>query len=485
MNTQLLFESTLAILPECVLILAGLLILICAPVLKKRWAGSLFLLAVSATLFSFVLNFSRFSGESSAFSGALVIDSFSAYFNSLFLMAAFVTILFSKDHLEKRSQWLEEFYTLVLFCTSGMMILASSVELMTLFVGFEIMSIAVYILSGFRVRSANSTESGIKYLILGGFSSAVLLFGIALLYGATGSTFIEEILRNPANLPMYVCGATFVAIGVIFKIGAVPLHQWVPDIYDGAPITVTGYMSVAVKAAAFLLVLRIFVDSAMVFENYMTMAVQIVAVLTMVIGNIAAIYQKNVKKMLAYSSIAHAGFALVGVAAVLSDASVGSGNVLYYLFAYTFMNLGAFGILAYASREGDDCDTFEKISGLWRRKPAAAFALGIFMFSLAGIPPTIGFFGKYRVFLAAVEVNMTPLALIGIITSVISAYYYLKVLVCAFMRDDSYGASDSKLLSGTVIAVLATATVFFGIFPLLSWDLAAQASNVFLTTIPF
>ncbi|MCY3986688.1 MAG: proton-conducting transporter membrane subunit, partial [Candidatus Dadabacteria bacterium] len=211
----------------------------------------------------------------------------------------------------------------------------------------------------------------------------------------------------------------------------------------------------------------------------------IVAVLTMVIGNIAAIYQKNVKKMLAYSSIAHAGFALVGVAAVLSDASVGSGNVLYYLFAYTFMNLGAFGILAYASREGDDCDTFEKISGLWRRKPAAAFALGIFMFSLAGIPPTIGFFGKYRVFLAAVEVNMTPLALIGIITSVISAYYYLKVLVCAFMRDDSYGASDSKLLSGTVIAVLATATVFFGIFPLLSWDLAAQASNVFLTTIPF
>ncbi|MCY4263173.1 MAG: NADH-quinone oxidoreductase subunit N [Candidatus Dadabacteria bacterium] len=485
MNTQLLFESTLAILPECVLILAGLLILICAPVLKKRWAGSLFLLAVSATLFSFVLNFSRFSGESSAFSGALVIDSFSAYFNSLFLMAAFVTILFSKDHLEKRSQWLEEFYTLVLFCTSGMMILASSVELMTLFVGFEIMSIAVYILSGFRVRSANSTESGIKYLILGGFSSAVLLFGIALLYGATGSTFIEEILRNPANLSMYVCGATFVAIGVIFKIGAVPLHQWVPDIYDGAPITVTGYMSVAVKAAAFLLVLRIFVDSAMVFENYMTMAVQIVAVLTMVIGNIAAIYQKNVKKMLAYSSIAHAGFALVGVAAVLSDASVGSGNVLYYLFAYTFMNLGAFGILAYASREGDDCDTFEKISGLWRRKPAAAFALGIFMFSLAGIPPTIGFFGKYRVFLAAVEVNMTPLALIGIITSVISAYYYLKVLVCAFMRDDSYGASDSKLLSGTVIAVLATATVFFGIFPLLSWDLAAQASNVFLTTIPF
>ena len=485
MNMQVLFESTLAILPECVLILAGLLILICAPILKKRWTGSLFLLAISGTVLSLILNFSRFSGESSAFSGALVIDSFSAYFNSLFLLAALATILFSKDHLEGRTQWLEEFYALVLFCTSGMMVLASSVELMTLFVGFEIMSIAVYILSGFRSKSLDSTESGVKYLVLGGFSSAVLLFGIALLYGATGSTFLEEILKSPGNLPMYVCGAAFVAVGVIFKIGAVPLHQWVPDIYDGAPLTVTGYMSVAVKAAAFVLLLRIFLGSAPGFENYMTAAVQIAAVLTMVVGNIAAIYQKSVKRMLAYSSVAHAGYALVGVAAVFSDSSVGSGSVLYYLFAYTFMNLGAFGILAYASREGDDCDTFERISGLWSRKPAASLALGVFMFSLAGIPPTIGFFGKYRVFLAAVDANLTPLAVIGIIASVISAYYYLKVLVYAFMREDSYGASANKPLSGATIAVLTAVTVFFGIFPFLSWDLAAQASNTLLAAIAF
>ncbi len=485
MNLQTLFESTLAILPECVLILAAVLILICAPILKKRWRGSLFILAVSATALSLVLNFSRFSGESSAFSGALAIDSFSAYFNSLFLLAALSTILFSKDHLEKRSQWLEEFYALVLFCTSGMMILASSVELMTLFVGFEIMSIAVYILSGFRSGSLDSTESGVKYLVLGGFSSAVLLFGIALLYGATGSTFISEIIANPENLPMYVCGAAFVAAGVVFKIGAVPLHQWVPDIYDGAPLTVTGYMSVAVKAAAFVLLLRIFLGSAPEFENYMTVAVQIAAVLTMIVGNIAAIYQSSVKRMLAYSSVAHAGYALVGVAAVLSEPSVGSGSVLYYLFAYTFMNLGAFGILAYASREGNDCDTFERISGLWKRKPAASLALGVFMFSLAGIPPTIGFFGKYRVFLAAVDANLTLLAVIGIIASVISAYYYLKVLVCAFMREDSYGASENKPLSGAVIAALAAATVFFGIFPFVSWDLAAQASNTLLAAIAF
>ena len=208
MSIQALFESTLVILPECILILSGLLILICAPILKKRWKESLFLLAVLGTVASFVLNFSRFSGTGSAFSGAIVIDSFSAYFNSLFLMAALATILFSKDHLQKRTEWLEEFYALVLFCTSGMMVLASSVELMTLFVGFEIMSIAIYILSGFRSRCLDSTESGVKYLVLGGFSSAVLLFGIALLYGATGSTFLDEILAGvPVNLPMYICGA--------------------------------------------------------------------------------------------------------------------------------------------------------------------------------------------------------------------------------------------------------------------------------------
>jgi len=485
MSIQALLQSTLVILPECILVLTGILILVCAPILKQRWTKLLFLLAVSGAATSFILNFSRFSGTSSAFSGAIAIDSFSAYFNSIFLLATLATLLLSNDYLQNRSQWVEEFYALVLFCTSGMMILASSVELMTLFVGFEIMSIAIYILSGFRSKSLDSTESGVKYLILGGFSSAVLLFGIALLYGATGSTFIDEILKNPVNLPMYVCGAVFVAAGVIFKIGAVPLHQWVPDIYDGAPLTVTGYMSVAVKAAAFLLLLRIFFDSAPAFESYMTVAVQIVAILTMLVGNIAAIYQKSVKRMLAYSSIAHAGYALVGVSAVLSDASVGSGSVLYYLFAYTFMNLGAFGILAYLSREESDCDTFESISGLWKRNPAISLALGIFMFSLAGIPPTIGFFGKYRVFLAAVDANLTPLAVIGIITSVISAYYYLKVLVYAFMKEDSYGATSSKPLSGATIAALTAATVFFGIFPFLSWDFAVQASNTLLTAIAF
>ncbi len=485
MNIQTLLRDTIAIAPELTLVLTALIVLILSSILKRSGSKEFFFISVAGTIISLVLNFSRFSEEISAFSGALEINSFSAYFNSIFLLAALGTILFSKDYLDKRTQWIEELYALVLLCTCGMMILASSVELMTLFVGFEIMSIAVYILSGFAGRSGDSNEAGVKYLVLGGFSSAVLLFGIALLYGATGSTFIREILQSPDNLPMYICGATLVAAGIVFKIGAVPLHQWIPDIYDGAPLTVAGYMSVAVKAAAFAMLLRIFLDSGPELQSYLPKAVQIIAALTMIIGNVAAIYQKSVKRMLAYSSIAHAGYALVGVAAVISVPSVGSASVLYYLFAYALMNLGAFGILAHISGEKNDCDTFERISGLWKRNPAAAFALGILMFSLVGIPPTIGFFAKYRVFLAAVEAQLTPLAVIGIITSVISAYYYLKVLAYAFMREDRYGASIRKPVSGATLAALTAASVFFGIFPLFSWELAAQASERLFALIAF
>lgn len=485
MDIPTLVSGTLAIAPELVLALAGLLILVISPLVKSGRGEAFFLIAAAGVAISLALNFGRFETDVRAFSGVLAVDSFSAYFNSIFLLSALATLVFAKDHMKSRTDCLDEFYALLLLCTSGMMILASSVELMTLFVGFEIMSIAVYILSGWRSGSADSTESGVKYLVLGGFSSAVLLFGIALLYGATGSTFVVEILRAADGSAMYICGTALVAAGIIFKVGAVPLHQWVPDIYEGAPVTVTGFMSVAVKAAAFAILMRIFLDPAVVSGSYLSAAIQAAAVLTMVVGNIAAIYQKSVKRMLAYSSVAHAGYALVGVAAVLSDSSVGSGSVFYYLFAYSFMNLGAFGILAYASGRENDCDTFEKISGLWKRKPAAALALGVFMFSLAGIPPTVGFFGKYRVFSTAVDAGMAPLAVIGIIASVISAYYYLKILVHAFMKEDSYGASERQPLAGATIAVLAAGTVFFGIFPLLSWDLALRASATLSAAAPF
>ena len=480
-----LFSDTAAVAPELALVLVAVAILVVSASLKRSGGGMFFLLAAGGVAASFVLNLGRFSSEASAFSSALRIDSFSAYFNSIFLLAAAATLFLSKDHFRNRPARVEEFYALLLLCTSGMMILASSVELVTLFVGFEIMSVSVYVLSGWNAGSKRSTESGVKYLVLGAFSSAVMLFGIALLYGATGSTFLPEIFRGPSDSPMYVCGTALVAAGVVFKAGAVPLHQWVPDIYDGAPLTVAGYMSVAVKAAAFALLLRIFLDPSMSAGGYLPTAAAVAAVLTMAVGNIAAVYQRSVKRMLAYSSVAHAGYVLVGAAAVLSDASVGSAGVFYYLFVYALMNLGAFGVLAYLSGEKNDCDTFEKISGLWKRKPAAALALGVFMFSLAGIPPTAGFFGKYRVFSAAVDAGLAPLAVIGIITSVISVYYYLKVLAYAFMREDSYGAGESRPFAGAAIAVLAAGAFFFGIFPLFSWDMALRASGAISGAAPF
>lgn len=479
-----LFSATAAVAPELVLVLAAVAILVVSAALKR--SGGMFLaLAAGAVAAAFVLNAARFSAETSAFSGALRIDSFSAYFNSIFLLAAAATLFLSRDHLAKGPARLEEFYALLLLCTSGMMILASSVELVTLFVGFEIMSVSVYILSGWSAGGERSTESGVKYLVLGAFSSAVTLFGIALLYGATGSTFLPEIFRGPSDSPTYVCGTALVAAGVLFKAGAVPFHQWVPDIYDGAPLTVAGYMSVAVKAAAFAIFLRIFLDPSMSAGGYAADAAALAAALTMVVGNIAAVYQKSVKRMLAYSSVAHAGYLLVGAAAVLRDPSVASAGVFYYLFVYALMNLGAFGVLACSSGEKNDCDTFERISGLWKRKPAAALALGAFMFSLAGIPPTAGFFGKYRVFSAAVDAGLAPLAAVGIIASVISVYYYLKVLAHAFMREDSYGANRSGPLAGAAIAVLAAGSVFFGIFPLFSWDMALRASAAVSAVAPF
>ena len=480
-----LLSGTLAVAPELALIVVAVAILAGSAASGKSGGALFFALAAGGVAAAFVLNLGRFSAEVSAFSGALRIDSFSAFLNSIFLLAAAATLFLSKDHLGNRAARLEEFCALLLLGTAGMMILASSVELVTLFLGFEIMSIAVYVLSGWNPDSERSTESGVKYLVLGGFSSAVMLFGIALLYGASGSTFLTEIFRGPSHSPMYVCGTVLVAAGAVFKAGAVPLHQWVPDIYDGAPLTVAGYMSVAVKTAAFALLMRIFLDSSMSAGGYLPAALQVVAVLTMVVGNIAAVYQKSVKRMLAYSSVAHAGYALVGVAAVLRDPSVGSGSVFYYLFAYAFMNLGAFGVLAYASGEKNDCDTFEKISGLWKRRPAGALALAVFMFSLAGIPPTAGFFAKYRVFAAAVDAGLAPLAVVGVVASVISVYYYLRVLAFAFMKEDSYGAGKSGPLAAATIAALAAGAVFFGIFPLFSWDMALRASAAISAAAPF
>lgn len=483
MDLSDLFKSTLLIGPEISLIVAGLVIIVVGSILKQKAGVYAFVLALVGLGAAFGLNLERFGTSELAFGGALSLDQYAAYFNVIFIIGALAAIVFAKDHLHSKDEFASEFFALILFSTSGMMILSSAKEFMTLFLGFEIMSISVYILSAFNRRSVRSTEAGIKYLILGGFASAILLYGIALLYGASGSVYLGFILENfDMGNPLYIAGAALVLIGLIFKIGAFPLHQWVPDIYEGAPTSVTAFMSVGVKAAAFAILLRVIFESFYPIQVSFMPILWVVAIFTVIIGNVAAIVQTSVKRMLAYSSIAHAGYALIGVVAAYGGQVLAVSSVIYYLFAYTFMNLGAFGVLAYLSRDGKECEKFTDLSGLWSRRPFVALALGIFMFSLAGIPPTIGFFAKYRVFLSAVQAEFYWLAVIGIVGSVISAYYYLRVLVFAFMKPEANPFPSFKLASSIVLVILSVATVALGIFPFDSWDLAVQAAGSVLTT---
>ncbi|MEE8299070.1 MAG: NADH-quinone oxidoreductase subunit N [Thermodesulfobacteriota bacterium] len=478
MDLSEVFKSTLLIGPEISLIIAGLILIVLDPILKGSAKKNLYVLALLGLAIGFILNLKRFGVAETAFSGALSLDQFAAYFNIIFLLGAFLSVIISRDYLSNTNKYSNEFFALILFSTSGMMILSSAKEFMSLFLGFEIMSISVYILAAFNRKSARSTEAGIKYLILGGFSSAILLYGIALLYGASGSVYLDEIVSkfDPTN-PLFLAGSALVLVGFIFKIGAFPLHQWVPDVYEGAPMPVTAFMSVGVKAAAFAILLRVIFEGFSEIQISIMPVLWIVAVFTMIVGNIAAIAQKSIKRMLAYSSIAHAGYALVGVVAAYGGDKLAVSSVIYYLFAYMFMNLGAFGVLAYLSRDGKECETFDDISGLWRKRPYLALALGVFMFSLAGIPPTLGFFAKYRLFLSAVQADFYWLAVIGILSSVVSAYYYLRVLVYAYMKEETTTFPSYKFASSVVLIVLCIGTLVLGVFPFGSWNLALEAAG--------
>lgn len=478
MDLSEVFKSTLLIGPEISLIIAGLILIVLDPILKGSAKKNLYVLALLGLAIGFILNLKRFGVAETAFSGALSLDQFAAYFNIIFLLGAFLSVIISRDYLSNTNKYSNEFFALILFSTSGMMILSSAKEFMSLFLGFEIMSISVYILAAFNRKSARSTEAGIKYLILGGFSSAILLYGIALLYGASGSVYLDEIVSkfDPTN-PLFLAGSALVLVGFIFKIGAFPLHQWVPDVYEGAPMPVTAFMSVGVKAAAFAILLRVIFEGFSEIQISIMSVLWIVAVFTMIVGNIAAIAQKSIKRMLAYSSIAHAGYALVGVVAAYGGDKLAVSSVIYYLFAYMFMNLGAFGVLAYLSRDGKECETFDDISGLWRKRPYLALALGVFMFSLAGIPPTLGFFAKYRLFLSAVQADFYWLAVIGILSSVVSAYYYLRVLVYAYMKEETTTFPSFKFASSVVLIVLCIGTLVLGVFPFDSWNLALEAAG--------
>lgn len=403
-----------------------------------------------------------------------MVGGMAAFGTVLILIGTLVTFLFCHDYFEKVGRFHPEVYAIILFATMGMVVLATSTNLVSVFLGLETMSIALYVLAGVNRHDKRSIEGALKYFLLGAFSSAFLLYGIALLYGAAGSTSLEAIAAVTDKGLFYWAGVALLLTGFFFKISVVPFHMWTPDVYQGAPTPITGYMATAAKTAGFFSLILVLSRALDTSVDQWSEVLKVIAVLTMVFGNVIALVQTNIKRMLAYSSIAHAGYVLVGLAA---GTEAGYTAVQFYLFAYTIMNLGAFGVISYYERyKGLDLTELDNYAGLGFKQPMMAVMLSIFLFSLVGIPPLLGFAGKYLVFAAAVQANMITLAVIGVLTSAAAAYYYLRVMVYMYMRDANteFELPPVGLTYTLVIGFLAVLTVALGVMPWTVADLLAS-----------
>jgi len=435
------------------------------------------------------------SAETLFFTPLFMVDPMAIFFKMVFLIAAGLTILISTNYLKIEGFDLGEYYAVLLFSVLGMMVMASANDFIVIYLGLELMTISFYVLAGFFKTDLRSNESALKYLILGGFASALFLYGISLLYGATGSTEISAIATQLQQQklsgtlvgnPLLALSMIMLLAGLCFKVAAVPFHMWTPDVYEGAPTSVTAFMSVGPKAAGFAVMLRVLLVAMGALQDRWMVILTIISVLTMTLGNVAAIVQRNVKRMLAYSSIAHAGYILLGIVASARASVAGSSSVLFYILSYTFMNLGAFSVLLAVRKEDKQTGLvvastdLEDLSGLAQRDSLLAFLMLIFMFSLTGIPPTAGFVAKFNLFMSAVEANLVWLAVIGVINSAISAYYYLRVLVYIYMREPQ-GTQyiDSSNALWVALLVAAMTTLLIGILPNLSFNIA-RASVVSL-----
>jgi NADH-quinone oxidoreductase subunit N len=424
-----------------------------------------------------------------AFDGAYTVDALTTFLDVLFVAIVALTIAFAPDYLEPRDLPLAEFSAVLIFAMAGAMILAASTDLLLLFLGLELMVLPGYMLAGFHKTDGYSTEGAIKYFLLGSFSSAIFLFGLAFVWGLTGSTRVAdvaEMLRavvegGAALSPGLAMGLAFMTTGVAFKIAAVPFHYWTPDAYQGSPTPVTGYLSVGPKIGAFALILRLFVEALGDLQAYWLPVIVVLAALTMTLGNLVALTQNNVKRMLAYSSIAHTGYMLVGLAAYAAGQLNGLEGLLYYGAAYSFMNLGAFAVVAALQRRAGVTSNLDTFAGLGRREPWLGVLMTLFLLSLTGIPPTAGFFAKAYVILAAVQAGgpVAILAVIAVLNAAAAAFYYLRVVVYMYMREPQTEApplAHSRLLWGG-LATATALTIILGLFPGPFLDIVNQAAQ--------
>jgi NADH-quinone oxidoreductase subunit N len=468
------------ILPEIflsVLAMALLLINVFVPSSQKSYLGYISFVGVVVAA---ILVGTGWGAPVESFSGSVVQDNFATFFKMIFLLSAGLAILISDQYMEREGCNHGELYPLILFTVVGMMLMAAGTDLMTIFLGLEVMSVSLYILAGFNRANLKSNEAGLKYFLLGAFSTGFLLYGMALTYGATGTTRIAKIaavvgqMTAPSANVMLVAGMLLMLTGFAFKVAAAPFHMWTPDVYEGAPTPMTAFMSAGPKAAGFAAALRIFLVALPTLQVEWSQLLWVLAVLTMTIGNITALRQDNIKRMLAYSSIAHAGYALVGFAA---GNSTGTAGILFYMLSYTFMNIGAFAVIILIGKKGESNGNVMDFAGLGFRHPVLAVVMSVFLFSLAGIPPTAGFIGKFYLFSGAIQKGYIGLAVIGVLNSAASVYYYLRVMVYMYMKEPTEDFEWTQVSAPIALSLLisVSGTLILGIVPSVILQYAEQA----------
>ncbi len=458
------------IAPEIVITIFGFLVLmvdVFSP--KKERKGYLGVISLIGILIAFFYTLPLMGSASFGFGGMFTSDGYALFFKITFMIIAFLTVLISMGYAHREGIDFGEYYALILFATLGMMLMAAGTHLIIIFLGLETMSISIYILAGMMREDRKSVESAFKYFLLGAFATGFLLYGIALLYGATGSLYLKDIAayissKNLLRNPMLLMSLVFLTIGFGFKIASVPFHMWTPDVYEGAPTSITAFMATGVKAAGFSALVRVFFSALPAFRPDWTSIMWVIALATMTLGNIVAISQTNIKRMLAYSSIAHAGYILV---AFVAGNDLGTSGILFYLMAYAFMNLGAFTVVILLGKKGEENTLIRDYAGIGFKYPLLAAAMTIFLLSMAGIPPLGGFMAKFYVFSAAVKEKFYWLAILGVLNSAISVYYYLRVTVLMYFRESEREITGLEFSPASVFALILAVigTLYMGIFP--------------------
>ena len=483
MNTSAMLPQAadyMRLLPEIVLTVFGMIVMVLdAAADERRIEKTLGAVALFGSLAGIAATLVQAQYPGSAFWNMVQVDSFSVFFHFLVAAVTAVVILTSYEYMAVQEIRAGEYYALILFGAVGMSLMSSAVELVLIFIALEISSISTYILAGFRRRAAISSESSLKYFLLGSFATAFFLYGVAMMFGATGSTNIAAIANvlNSGQIPLLAyAGIALMLVGLGFKVAAAPFHVWTPDVYEGAPSPVVGFMSTAPKAAVFAVLLRI------MFEAHAPGRIGliwVVAALSMTIGNVGALVQDNIKRLLAYSSIAHAGYLLVAFAALPNN---GIPAAMFYTASYAAMNVGAFAVVSHFGSAGERYVTLEDYSGLGRRSPLLAATLTIFLLSLIGIPITGGFFAKFYVFSAALQANLVGLVIIGVLNSAVGAYYYLRIIVAMYMREPQQEVAVARIPMGLglALAISLAATIYLGVLPGRVLEYASRTATAWL-----